>query len=327
MTTKILGIGAITSVGENWHKTIEALDGGKIGLHRDRKAIGVDGLPMTLAPVWPLHEIHNPLERLARLATVALLDLADKGFDTTGMVGITLCLPAWVHQGRHGDSLRARLAERWSLPTKAIMLSFADQTTILDLVFAAQDSSSPQILLVAETYLLAELLDSLTAADRVLSSYQPHGLVPSEAAVALYLGPTEGQRGYAITALQRGVDEVDPRQPATLMGLVLANLARAVLFGSEMPQRVLCDLNGERWRSEEAAVVASRCADRLPIEVLADIEAPACQTGYSGVAVSGLLLALACRGARSAPEMPGDSLVLISHFDGTRIAANVSGRG
>ncbi|KGJ02166.1 hypothetical protein IT41_18275 [Paracoccus halophilus] len=64
-------------------------------MSRDRKAIGIDGLPMTQAPVWPLHDIHNPLDRLARLAT-----------------RLTLCLPAWVEQGRHGDPLRARLTER-----------------------------------------------------------------------------------------------------------------------------------------------------------------------------------------------------------------------
>ncbi|KGJ02167.1 hypothetical protein SAMN04487972_14714 [Paracoccus halophilus] len=73
-----------------------------------------------------------------------------------------------------------------------IEVSFADRTSILDLAFAAQKDASAQILMVAETYLLAELLDSLTAMDRILSRYQPHGLVPSEAGIALFMAPDTG---------------------------------------------------------------------------------------------------------------------------------------
>lgn len=333
MTARILGIGAVTSLGGSLQQTLTALDDREMGLSRDRKAIGIDGLPMTLAPVWPLHDIHNPLERLARLASLALQDLAGQGFDTAQAIRFILCFPAWVEQGGHGDPLRDRLAERWSVPPDRIAMTFADRTSLLDLAFAAQKDAAAQILIVAETYLVAELLDSLTASDRILSRYQPHGLVPSEAGVALFVGPDPGGdvRGHAITALQRSRDPVDLRRPDSLLGLPLALLADQVLEAPGMPQRLLSDLNGERWRSEEIAVVCTRCADRLPAEALADIEAPASQLGYSGAAMAGILLALACRQAPAAEPHGStdrqDSLLLVSQFDGTRIAARVAGTG
>lgn len=326
MTARILGIGAVTSLGDSWQKTVSGLDNRQMGLVRERRAISIDGLPMTLAPVWPLHDIHNPLERLARLMTGALRDLTDQGLYTGNSVRISLCLPAWVQQGRHGDPMRERLSERLTMPADMITLSYADQTSILDLAFAAQQGSLPQILIVADTYLLAELLDNLTAADRILSRYQPHGLVPSEAAVALFVAPdASGTRGYIVKDLQRAIDPTDLRRSDTLFGETLAGLAREVLTGAELPQRFVCDLNGERWRSEEIAFVISRSADRLPAEALADIEAPASQTGYCGAAMAGIILALACRDTGSAAQGRADSLLLISQFDGTRIAARVTG--
>lgn len=330
MTARILGIGAVTALGRSLHQTLAALDDREMALSRDRKAIGVDGLPMTLAPVWPLHDIHNPLERLARLATLALEDLAGQGFDPGQAARFTLCLPAWVDQGGHGGPLRDRLAERWSVPPDRIDTVFADRTSILDLAFAAQAEASVQVVIVAETYLVAELLDSLTARDRILSRYQPHGLVPSEAGVALFVAPGGDGRGHAITALQRAHDPVDLHRPDRLLGLPLANLADQVLRAPGTPQRLLSDLNGERWRSEEIAVVCSRCADRLPAEAVADVETPASQLGYCGAATAGILLALACRGrvpATAGGPETRDSLLLVSQFDGTRIAARVAGSG
>lgn len=329
MMARILGIGAVTALGRSLQQTLAALDDREMALSRDRKAIGVDGLPMTLAAVWPLHDIHNPLERLARLATLALEDLAAQGFDLAQAGRFTLCLPAWVGQGGHGEPLRARLAERWAVPVDRIAIVFADRTSILDLGFAAQAEGSAQILIVAETYLVAELLDSLTAKDRILSRYQPHGLVPSEAGVALLIAPEGRGRGHAITALQRAHDPVDLHRPDRLLGPPLAGLADQVLQAPGTPQRLISDLNGERWRSEEIAVVCTRCADRLPAEAVADVEAPASQLGYSGAAMAGILLALACRGPVPAAHgaVPRDSLLLVSQFDGTRIAARVTGSG
>lgn len=332
MTARILGIGAVTSLGSSLQQTLTALDDREMGLSRERKAIGIDGLPMTLAPVWSLHDLHNPLERLARLATLAVKDLAGQGFDVAQATRFSLCLPAWVEQGGHADPLRSRLAERWSVSPAHITVSFADRTSLLDLAFAAQKHGSAQILIVAETYLVAELLDSLTASDRILSRYQPHGLVPSEAGIALFMAadPGSDRRGHAITALQRAHDPVDLHRPESLLGLPLAQLADQALEAPGMPQRLLSDLNGERWRSEEIAVVCSRCADRLPAGALADIEAPASQLGYSGAAMAGILLALACRGAPAAESQDHDrqdSLLLVSQFDGTRIAARVVGTG
>lgn len=328
-----MALAPVTSLASSLQQTLAALDDREMGLSRDRKAIGIDGLPLTLAPVWPLHDIHNPLERPVRLATLAVNDLAGQGFDLAQATRFSLCFPAWVEQGGHADPLRSRLAERWSVSPDHIALSFADRTSLLGLAFAAQKQGAAQILIVAETYLVAELLNSLTVSDRILSRYQPHGLVPSEAGVALFMGPDPGgdRHSHAITALQRARDPVDLRRPDSLLGLPLAHLADQVLEAPGTPQRLLSDLNGERWRSEEIAVVCSRCADRLPADALADIEAPASQLGYCGAAMTGILLALACRRTPAAESQHHDdrqdSLLLVSQFDGTRIAARVADTG
>ncbi|WP_263567225.1 hypothetical protein [Paracoccus sp. DMF] len=165
MTARILGIGAVTSLGSSLQQTLAALDDGEMGPSRDRKAIGIDGLPMTLAPVWPLHDIHDPLERLARLATLAVKDLAGQGFDVAQATRFSLCLPhGWKGRPRRSAPVQTGRALVGVPGQHRPFLRRPEQPSGLGL--CRPETGSAQILIVAETYLVAELLDSTRPASR-----------------------------------------------------------------------------------------------------------------------------------------------------------------
>lgn len=130
----------------------------------------------------------------------------------------------------------------------------------------------------------------------------------------------------ALQACFSAREDQDLRRPDGLLGQPLAGLVGRMLDVGHIPQRLLSDLNGERWRSEEIAVVLARHANRLPDELPNRIEAPASQLGYCGAAMSGILLALACApnsGPDAAAGKQERALILVSQYGGLRVAAMI----
>lgn len=326
MVAAIHAIGAATPLGNNWQQTREAYGQGRKRLLRDKSVIGPDGLPARLAPVHPFHTIHNPPLRLARLAAAAINDLLDQAAEAALGATLVLIVPQWAGQDAHKAALLAYLADSTPFPAEAVSLVYSDQTTIPELILTASTAQGPQIIAVVDSLLISDLLDSLSASNRILTRDQPHGLIPGEAATAFLVGPLTDAAPQPLAVLRASCaaqEEQDLRRPDGLLGQPLAGLLGRLLDADHRPQRLLSDLNGERWRSEEIAVVLARHTDRLPEDLPNQIEAPASQLGYCGAAMSGLLLALACIPAPGIDTTPAvtTALILISQYGGLRTAA------
>jgi hypothetical protein len=138
---------------------------------------------------------------------------------------------------------------------------------------------------------------------------QPHGVIPSEAA-ALFrvckpsLAASDAPGGE-IAAVWTGRETENIAQPKGILGRGLAKPFADALAESE-PHRLMIDLDGERWRSEELGF-ALAAAPPLPDDLAADFETPPLFTGFCGCAASGVMAALALADAPNAPAGPIDN--------------------
>lgn len=332
MSVAISAIGAVTPLGKTWAETLAQYRQGKKRLLRDKSVIGPDGLPTRLAPVYAFHAQKDAPRRLAQLTLAALHDLLEQRPEAAS-AEILLSLPGWVRQGGREAAIIEWLAGELPFEPKSIGLCYSDEMTVPDLVLAAGHASRPRIVAAADTFLAPPLLDSLINSSRLLCRDQPHGLIPGEAATAFLIEPVREQSVpdgvlAVLGACHTGLEDMDLNCPSGILGQSLAGLVGRILDSGRSPRYLLSDLSGERWRSEEIALVLARHADRLPDHMSQNIETPASQLGYCGSAMAGILLAFGCDVAsrtRAADGPVGEALILISQFGGLRSAAFLGG--
>jgi hypothetical protein len=128
-----------------------------------------------------------------------------------------------------------------------------------------------------------------------LTSENPYGSVPSEGACFLLLASEETIPEQApigqILSVFRSKELEDITRPRGIIGRGLAKAFRDAA-GYAPPDRLISDLNGERWRAEEFGFAVS--AAGAPISDLASIvETPALYLGDCGVAAGPIFAALA----------------------------------
>ncbi|AWN45497.1 hypothetical protein DK419_03495 [Methylobacterium terrae] len=299
----ILAVGLCSPLGTSFAETTRRYAAGERAQRLERALVGADGLPPTLARAIPTTECRDYHERLRRLLAAALADCAGQVAPPPGGWLLRLTVRPDLCDGPDREAIRALLLGPHAGLLRDIDLRPGGPAEALsDLAYAAlavRDEGEDHVLVGAlDSHIHPLLLDRLAVEGRILMRGNPWGLIPGEAAAVVALGPVElrppGSALGHVLGVFRGVEEEDVAAPR---GLVGRGLARAFARGARFlpPDRLLADLNGERWRAEEFGVAVARAAgpEAGIAGLAADPETPALQLGDCGTAAGLLLPALA----------------------------------
>jgi hypothetical protein len=331
----ISGVGLCCSLGQTFADAAKAYAAGDVNFEKSDKVIGPDGMPQRLAPVFGFHDIHNYEARLQRLFQCAMDDLAAQTGLTPAPMPLRLIIPGWLK----GNPIEAGFSE-WLIAEyggrlKSIDLISSENAMLpSDLaraLLAVNEGEAPAMLVGAiDSFMHAELIDALALNSRLLCRTQPHGVIPSEAAALFrvclpHLAAPEAPGG-GIAAVWTGRETESIAEPKGILGRGLAKPFAAALAERE-PHRLMIDLDGERWRSEELGF-ALAAAPPLPDDLAADFETPPLFTGFCGCATSGVMAALALAEGPIAPTPPADdpdgvewTMISASQYNGLRTVA------
>jgi 3-oxoacyl-[acyl-carrier-protein] synthase-1 len=277
--------------------------------------------------------VAQPPGRLADFGLVVLRQLVEQSRlqrSELGRCALLLCLPepdAVADGWQLEQTLPELLCARGGLPPFATVRAHAGHTAALRLVDEAHQlmavgQASACLLLAVDSYLGFERLRLLDAGHRIRSDRNKDGFIPGEAAIALMLEPARGASRPPLCTLGRPSVAVEPHshhtdRSSTGRGLQLA--IEGALGAADRPASwVVCDLNGESYRSFEWGTVRTRLAERFAD--LRHLVHPADCVGDVGSAAGGLLLACVAqafaRGYAPAPH----ALLWTASEDGTRAA-------
>ena len=331
----ISGVGLCCSLGRTFAKAAKAYAAGDVNFEKSDKVIGPDGMPLRLAPVFGFHDIHNYEIRLQRLFQCAMDDFAAQSGPAPAPMPLRLIIPGWLK----GNAIEATFSE-W------IMAEYGERLISVELVssenamllsdlaralLAVNEGEAPAMLVGAvDSFMHAELIDSLALNNRLLCRTQPHGVIPSEAAVLFrvcqpHVAAADAPGGE-IAAVWTGRETENIADAKGILGRGLAKPFAAAL-SERTPHRLMIDLNGERWRSEELGF-ALAAVPALPDDLAADFETPPLFTGFCGCATGGVIAALALADAPPGSGAPPDTedgmewtVISTSHYNGPRAVA------
>ena len=333
--TVLSGVGLCCSLGRTHADAATAYAEGDVNFEKSDKVVGPDGMPLRLAPVFGLHDIHNYEIRLQRLFQCAMDDLAAQTGPEQAPMPLRLIVPGWL-KGNPIETAFSEwvMAEYGGLLKSADLISSENAMPLSDLaraLLAVGDGAAPAMLVGAvDSFMHAELIDALALNNRLLCRTQPHGVIPSEAAVLFrvcqpHLAAADAPGGE-IAAVWTGRETEPITDAKGILGRGLAKPFAAAL-GERTPHRLMIDLNGERWRSEELGF-ALAAAPPLPDDLAADFETPPLFTGFCGCAMGGVMAALALAdqpgGLDSRAEYPDGTewtMISSSQYNGLREVA------
>lgn len=185
------------------------------------------------------------------------------------------------------------------------------------------------VLLGADSYIDAVRLEGLDAQRQLQNQANRIGFVPGEGAAACVLCLASTARSLGLqslvsvlgvgTAMERALIKSDD----VCVGEGLAEAIRVATAGMRLPEqkigRVLCDINGESYRSEEFMYVPLRV--QAPFVDANRYEAPADAVGDVGAASCPFHIGLLAVGVRRRAPQPGYALTWGSSERGLRGAA------
>lgn len=261
---------------------------------------------------------------------------------TRSKIGAFLALPAPVAERVEPDALRLFLIEAKKhciAPAQADKvevhcLDHASTALAIARAVGALDAGEIGAAVVGamDSHLSSSWLQILANHKRIKTDASGVGFVPGEAGVFLVLEREEHATARGVTPLARIVAVGLDREQVPLGGDVVPRgdgLTRAVRAclqaagGGADIERVISDLNGERWRSLEYSVVATRCLTALARGFRHWI--PADCVGDTGAASGALAVGMALRGFARGYAGAGNVLILSSSPTGER-GALVLGR-
>lgn len=318
-----------------------------------------DDEPLLVAPVGSIDPFLGGRDRLLELATSALMDLAGSaGLKRrelpSGALLVSLPAPDPVVDGWSlAREFLPSLRRRAGLDAfKAERISQTGQSGMLELLGDASALLSTRavdfcVLLGADSYLSGDRMELFDAAYRIKSARNVDGFVPGEAATALLLETPRraAERGRAAHAVISGLGfGAEPETEASdkqSTGAGLCQALRAILGrggvggayspagGAQSPpsaaEWVLCDLNGESYRSFEWGVTMTRLGAELG--GVKQIVHPASSFGDIGAATGGALVAVAAAAFRRGYAPSREATLWTSGAGAVRAAARVQGAG
>ena len=182
-----------------------------------------------------------------------------------------------------------------------------------------------------DSLLDSDVLQQLVEDGRLKLSSNSEGLIPGEAAAFVVLETARSAKRRGVSCLAR-VDAVALEQElpwtpeAPVKGQALSRALRTVLAAvSGQVGTVVTDLNGERWRFLEWALMETRCLGALP-RGWRHLH-PADCLGDVGAAHGAVALVLAVRAFARGYAQPGSALIAASSTRGERGALTLSPPG
>ena len=331
----ISGVGLCCSLGRTFADAAKAYAAGDVNFEKSDKVVGPYGMPLRLAPVFGFHDIHNYEVRLQRLFHCAMDDIAAQTGPAPSPMPLRLIIPGWLKRNPIETGFSEWIMAEYGGRLKSVDLLSSENALLLsDLaraLLAVNEGEAPAMLVGAvDSFMHAELIDALAQNNRLLCKSQPHGVIPSEAAVLFRVCrpqlAAEGAPGGEIAAVWTGRETESLTDAKGILGRGLAKPFAAALQ-ERMPHRLMVDLNGERWRSEELGF-ALAAAPALPDGLAADFETPLLFTGFCGCATGGVMAAMALADAPPGAGAPPDaedgvewSAVSTSQYNGRRAVA------
>lgn len=341
----VTAVGGVTAVGATMAQTCASVRAGLMGFSEHpfytpttRDPGWDDDVPLLAAPVTTLAADLAGPARLVELAIAALRELAEVGISRRDLASSALLvsLPVRdevVEAWGVAQYFAAALCKRSGLGSlETIVVTQSGHTGVLELLpraaqLIAERKASRCIVLGVDTYLTEDRMALLDAGYRLKSHRAVDGFVPGEAGVALLVEDLREaeRRGADIRCVIEGVGF--GREPQTQSGdrhssgAGLTGALATVARPEETPYLV-CDLNGESYRSFEWGVATSRLGPGFaqplalvhPAESFGDIGAA------SGAAHVAIAAASFARGYAPAPQA-----ILWASSDGDlRAAARVS---
>lgn len=332
----VCSIGARTAVGLSSAATATAVRGAISGIALHPKFIDRDDEPVCFASD-PLLDVDVPLiDRSLTLirsaAAEASLPLLSKG----GIVDrIYVALPE-ARSGLPADFESAMVrrldAEVW-LPSRNIVVSSRGHAGgLIAMQAAAQALERGEIgvalVLAVDSYHHPLSLSSLDLHRRLMSARNPGGFPPGEGAGACLLANSGSLARYGLKPLawvRAACTAIEPSplrsaEPCTGQGLtaVIAAVARDTARHGDVISATYCDLNGERYRSEEFLYSLMRTQEAFANAH--DYVAPADCWGDVGAASGPLLMSLAVEVGRTEPARGRTPLLWASSDRGDRAA-------
>ena len=346
----VTGVGAISAVGSNAEQTCASVRAGIMGLAEHlyyqpttREPGWDDDEPLLVAPVGSIDPFLDGPGRLLELATSALMDLAGSAGLKRREIGsgaLLISLPApdavvdgWGLAREFVPSLRRRTGLS---AFKAERTTQTGHTGMIELLREASDLLSTRavdlcVLLGVDSYLSGDRMELLDAAYRIKSARNVDGFVPGEAATALLLETPRraAERAATVHAVISGVGfGAEPETAASEKQSTGAGLCQALRALVERPRRaewVICDLNGESYRSFEWGVAMARLGEELG--GVKQLVHPASSFGDIGAATGGAMVAVAAAAFRRGYAPASEAVLWSSGAGAVRAAARVQGAG
>jgi 3-oxoacyl-[acyl-carrier-protein] synthase-1 len=339
----LLGAGAWTSIGRSAVASCAAARASvarfRLGSHAS--VAGAEAFTTAPARCLPPVAMGEPAAltpRLVALARGALADAAGRlPIAASGAVTVLLGVPS-PRPGLPEDAVEAVVASiradleagglRPRIETFALDQAAGISALARAVALVAERPSEPCLVGGVDSYLSAGTLAWLHGREQLKSGGNRWGFVPGEAAAfAVIASPSlVSARGLSpaawVLSAATAREEVTPCGSVPLLGKGLsAALAGALvaLVGDARVDEVVCDLNGERWRGDEAGFALARASRRFVDP--GRMTAPALSFGDVGAASGALWLAVAAHaGARGYARGPR-VLVWTSAEGGARAAA------
>lgn len=312
----VLGLGASTPVGRTVWASAAAVRAGVCGFRMHPYMVDTAGEPMRVAAAPWLDIGLEGASRLAALALPAIEEaLAPWPADLPGRLGLALALPP-MRPGRP-DGLAGEVLERVCdrLGNRfARMAAFEAGHAAGHLAVAAAEAGCTRgafdacLVVGADSYLAPETLEWIDACDQLHGGgplNNAWGFIPGEAAGAMLLGTVDAARQCGAEPLGElvsvgiGMEHRLIKTDDVCVGEGLTQAFRAALQGlapGEQVHDVYCDLNGERYRTEEYGFAVLRTAERF--RAPSEFVCPADCWGDVGAAGGPLHAALALIAAR-----------------------------
>lgn len=320
--TVIVGCGARTPLGFDRRASAAAVRAGVSMVADHPFMVDRSGLPITvtrdagLDPAWPC------VKRIATLAGAAARE-ALAGRVRPAKLGLVLNLGEPRPGLPEGTSARVAQHLRSALeldgPVDHAMGGHAGGIVAIEAARRLLDSGRAKAVLVggAESYLDADTLEWLDERERLHSETNVYGFCPGEGAAFLLLA--KGGQGALLEVAQTGFG-----REANLIGTEDICLGEGLgaaftALGKASADRILCDMNGERYRGNEYGFAVLRA--RTLFRDAADYETPAACWGDLGAASGPLFACLAVEAEARGYAKGPSTLIWASSEGGQRGAA------
>jgi 3-oxoacyl-[acyl-carrier-protein] synthase-1 len=328
---EILSIGMVTAVGLDAPSSCAAMRARLDGF-RETKFRAPDGGWLIGAGV-PLPRQWVGERRLAHLAAGAIVEAFENAPDARDKAAVILCLPEADRPGqlaRESGRLFRQIAQIVEVEPHASSHVIAHGRPSGHVALRhARDiitrGEVPYVVIVGvDSYLTRATIHHFIAAERLLTSKNPNGFIPGEAAGAIILAQASS-RGFQLFGLGFAREKAfiynDADLPLRGDGMTEAYSAALAETGIEMNQLGyrIADLIGEQYWFKQSALASLRLVRGA--HDFQDLWSPAESLGNVGAAVVPIMVGMAATAARRGYSAGNPVLVEASNDSGACAAA------